>query len=101
MTPRRDGDLTQTEMTTIYEIRVYRRDLGELDAKLERMCYDDVAKATRNRLVRWILPDPILQYTDYDEARAYADAIRARVVQHNSRNGYGTRIEVIPVHTID
>lgn len=88
-------------MTTIYEIRVYRRDLGDRDAKLERMCYDDVAKATRNRLVRWILPDPILQYTDYDEARAYADSIRARIVKHNSSNGYGTRIEVIPVHTIE
>ena len=101
MTPRRDGDLTQTEMSTIYEIRVYRRDLGDLEAKLERMGYDNIAKATRNWLVRWMLPDPILQHTDYAKARAYADSIRARIVKHNSSNGYGTRIEVIPVHTID
>lgn len=86
-------------MTTIYEIRVYRIKLNDRDAKLERMGYDDIAKATRNRLVRWILPDPLLQYTDAAEARRYADSIRARIVQHNSAQGYGTRIDMVPVHT--
>ena len=85
-------------MTTIYEIRVYRIKLNDRDAKLERMCYDDIAKATRNRLVRWMLPDPILQYTDDAEARSYADSIRARIVSHNSAQGYGTRIDIVPVH---
>ena len=85
-------------MTTIYEIRVYRIKLNDRDAKLERMGYDDLAKITRNWLVRWILPDPLLQYTGAAEARSYADSIRARIVSHNSATGYGTRIDIVPVH---
>lgn len=85
-------------MKTIYEIRLYRIKLNDRDAKLERMGYDDIAKITRNWLIRWILPDPLLQYTDDAEARSYADSIRARIVAHNSRNGYGTRIDIVPVH---